>query len=244
MLKYIRIVFRCLWYVLYIYPTFLYYRITKNKSPYEKRYEKTKRTITRLAKLLDVEYHITGYDQLDPNENYYFAPNHQSFFDALSMLIVLPDRHVRCVAKEESIKMPIAGKLIYAIDSLFLDRDDLRQAVKIMKEAGRILKEDKQDILIFPEGTRTKNPNREMNDFKPGSLKPAIYGEKAIVPVCLVDTYTILSPKIRRKKYHIQVCFLEPIPYEKAKELGTTELAKVMKELISAKAEELKNNKF
>ncbi len=244
MLKYIRIVFRCLWYVLYIYPTFLYYKITKNKTPYEKRYAKTQKTLIKLAKLLDVEYHVTGYENLDPNQNYYFAPNHQSFFDALSMIILLENRHVRCVAKEESIKMPVAGKLIYAIDSLFLDRDDLRQAVKIMREAGNILQNTNQDVLIFPEGTRTKSPTQELNEFKSGSLKPAFYAKKTIVPVCLVDTYTILSSKIRKKKYHVQVCFLDPIPYEEFEPLGTSGLAQLLKEKIENKYSELRNNKF
>ena len=244
MLKYIRILFRCLWFVIYIYPPFLYYRITKNKTPFEKRYNKTVKTVTKLAKLLDVEYHVTGLEKLDPNERYYFAPNHQSFFDSLSMLIVLSDRKLRCVAKAEAIRMPVAGKLIYAIESLFLDRKDLRQSVKIMREAGKTLAEGERDILIFPEGTRTKNPNREMNEFKPGALKPLYYAKKSIVPVCVVGTYKILSPKIRQKKYPVQVHFLDPISYEEAERLGTIALAELMQTRIKEKYNELINNEF
>ena len=93
MFKYIRIIFRCLWYVIYIYPTFIYYVITKKKTPYEKRYAKTKKTLTKLSRLLDIEYHVTGYDKLDPKERYYFAPNHQSFLDSLSMIILTEGRY-------------------------------------------------------------------------------------------------------------------------------------------------------
>jgi len=243
MLKYIRIVFRALWYVIYIYPPFLYYKITKNKTPYEKRYAKALKTLTKLAKLLDVEYHVTGYENLDPNEHYYFAPNHQSFFDALTMIIVAPDRKIRAIAKEESKRMPVAGKIINAIDTLYLDRKDLRQAVKLMREAGTVL-ENGQDILIFPEGTRTKNPNFELNEFKAGSLKPVYYAKGSIVPVCIVDTHTILSPKIRRKKYHIQVCFMDPISYEELQTISTADLAIRLKEQIQNKYNELKENEF
>ena len=244
MFKYIRIIFRCLWYVIYIYPTFIYYVITKKKTPYEKRYAKTKKTLTKLSRLLDIEYHVTGYDKLDPNERYYFAPNHQSFFDSLSMIILTEGRYLRCVAKKEARKMPVAGDIIYSIDSLFLDRKDLRQSVKIMREAGNILSGGEQDVLIFPEGTRSKNENHEMNEFKPGALKPAFYAKKGIVPVCFYGTPDILDPKVFKKKYHVQVCFLDAVPYEEVERLGTQELAVILKDRIQEKYNELKNNKF
>ena len=242
MFKYIRIVFRCLWYVIYIYPTYVYYILTKKKTPYEKRYAKTKKTLTKLARLLDIEYHVTGYENLDPNETYYFAPNHQSFFDSLSMIILSEGRNLRCVAKKEARKMPVAGDIIYSIDSLFLDRKDLRQSVKIMKEAGNILAQGKQDVLIFPEGTRSKNENHEMNEFKSGALKPLIYAKKSVVPVCIYGSPDVLDPKVFKKKYHVYVCYMDPVPYEEVEKLGTQQLAVLLKDKIQNKFYELKEN--
>ena len=165
-------------------------------------------------------------------------------FDSLSMIILTEGRHLRCVAKKEARKMPVAGDIIYSIDSLFLDRKDLRQSVRIMREAGNILSEGKQDVLIFPEGTRSKNANHEMNEFKSGALKPAFYAKKGIVPVCFYGTPDILDPKVFKKKYHVQVCFLDVVPYEEVERLGTQELAVVLKDRIQEKYNELKNNKF
>lgn len=244
MLKYIRIVFRALWYIIYIYPRYFYYYISKKKTPFEKRYEKTVKSIRFVSKLLDVEYHITGLENFKDEENYYICGNHQSFFDALSMYALVPGKKLRAIAKEESRKMIVAGKVSYALDTLYLDRDDLRKSMKVMKKAGQLLESGEFNVLVFPEGTRTKNKDRSFNEFKAGAFKPAYYGKKDIIPFAIVDSYQVLNFKIWKKKYHVQVSFMEPIRYEEFKDMNTQELATLIQNKVQAKYNELLKNKF
>lgn len=244
MLKYIRIIFRALWYIIYIYPRYFYYYITKNKTPYEERYTKTVKSIKFLSKLLDVEYHVTGMENFDPDKNYYVCGNHQSFFDALTMFSLFEKRKLKAVAKHESRKMPVAGKVITSLDTLYLDRDDLRKSMQVMKKAGQILADGEFNLLVFPEGTRTKNKDRSFNEFKAGAFKPAYYGKKDIIPFAIVDSYQVLNFKIWKKKYHVQVHFLEPIKYDDFKNLNTQELATLIQNKVQEKYNELGKNKF
>ena len=56
----------------------------------------------------------------------------------------------------------------------------------ISKVAERIKK--KENCLIFPEGTRSRQGNRLL-DFKSGCFKAAVKAKCPIVPVALLDSY-------------------------------------------------------
>lgn len=240
MIKFLKYIIFVGWYAIYIYPRYFYYKITKNKkTSYDVRYNKTRKTLKFLNKLLNVKCHLENTEKIPEKKGCLFIGNHQSFYDPLALISCFDDRKFVPIAKKESIKYPIAGKIIYAIDSLFLDRKDLRSSVKIVRTASDILNENDRDVLLFPEGTRTKNKDYSMNEFKPGSLKTAYYAKAPIVPFAIDDTHMVLNPKINNMRTDIKIRFLDPIMYEDYKDLTTQELANKLHALIEANVMEL-----
>lgn len=240
MFKYIKYIIRAGWYIIGFYPRYLYYLITKNKkTPYEVRYNKTQKTLVKVSKLLHVVYHIEGLENIPEDKGHLFIGNHQSFFDPLSLIINLPDRKLVCVAKKESIKFPIAGQIIYSLDTLLMDRDDLRASVKVIREAANELQKKERDVVIFPEGTRTKNKDKSMNEFKPGSLKTAYFAKATIVPFVFSDSYKVLDIKVKDKRSHVKLSFLKPLTYDDYKDLSTVELAEKLHKMVNDELQRL-----
>ena len=107
-----------------------------------------------------------------------------------------------------------------------MDRDNVRQSLKIIQEVTEEVKEGK-NYLIFPEGTRSKKGN-EVGDFKGGSFKSAINAKCPIVPVAMLNAYQAFDTNSIRP-VTVQVHFLKPISYEEYQGMKSTEIAKLVR---------------
>ena len=65
-----------------------------------------------------------------------------------------------------------------------------------MKKIKVSLKEDNLKWIIFPEGTRSKNINHEVNEFKAGSFKMAMSQGVDIYPVATWGSFRVLDPQV------------------------------------------------
>ncbi len=89
----------------------------------------------------------------------------------------------------------------------------------MLRESARRLKKG-QNLLIFPEGTRSKGD--KMHTFKMGSLQPAYMGKAAIVPITLQHCYVLDEPDNTMRT--IKVIYGKPIPYEDYRSIKQEEL--------------------
>ena len=95
----------------------------------------------------------------------------------------------------------------------------------MVKECQKYLN-DGTDVIIFPEGTRSKNENVEIGSYKPGAFKCAYKTNAKIVPVVIDESYLPLSiTRKNNKEKIIKITFLDPIESKEYEELNTTELA-------------------
>ncbi len=117
--------------------------------------------------------------------------NHQSNVDIPTLLGYLP-LDFSFIAKKEMKKWPMIGRWMRAFDCIFLDRKNVRQGMKDMKEAIYKIKNG-HSYVIFPEGSRSKDGT--IGEFKKGSFKLATDTGARIVPVTLVGTYQVQSRK-------------------------------------------------
>jgi hypothetical protein len=69
-------------------------------------------------------------------------------------------------------------------------RDNPREAIKAMIEAGKMLKERGISVLIFPEGGRSERV--KLQPFKEGAFYIAINSGVPVVPVALAGTEKVL----------------------------------------------------
>lgn len=145
--------------------------------------------------------------ELVPEGPVLFVANHQSYFDIPVLMVHLPI-FAPFIAKVELEKIPGLSFWMKRMGCLFMDRQNLRQSLKIILEGIEMLKVGKS-LVIFPEGTRAKEG--VMMDFKPGSLKLAVKAGVPIVPVTLTNTYKVFEETSRVKKADVSITFHEPI---------------------------------
>ncbi|MDY4787692.1 MAG: lysophospholipid acyltransferase family protein [Bacilli bacterium] len=233
MRKYFRLFFTIGLYLLVIYPKIFVYSVFKKKISYEKRYSFAIKILKKLTKALHVKYDVRGLENIPSGNNIVFCPNHQAVLDPC--ILELIDKKAFIIAKMETRRYPYVGKIANMIDSLFLDREDIRKSFLTIKEASERLSNNDTNFLIFLEGTRSKNENMKMNDFKPGGLRPAFENHSTIVPVALCGYYKLLSTKIQQKQYLVEVEFLKPLTYDDYKDKTTVEVAKQIHDDIQEK---------
>lgn len=202
------------------------------RTPIEKRYKKVQRLTKHVFKKLNSDFIVNGLENI-PEETSCFFPNHLSMLDPVLIVSVL-DKPISFVAKRETETLPFAGKIIKSIDGEFMDRDDLKQSLKVMQRVQKELENKAKHWCIFPEGTRNKDANSLGQDFHYGSFKPAMRARVPIVPVAIYGTFRVLKKKPEFKRYPVQISFLKPIMPEEYEKMTTQEVAKLVASRVRA----------
>ncbi|MCQ2772304.1 MAG: 1-acyl-sn-glycerol-3-phosphate acyltransferase [Bacilli bacterium] len=205
------------------------------RYPLEKRYKCVRNLIIHIMKAFRPEWRVEGlekYKELTKGgKKVLLVGNHASFNDALS-IIALSEEPIAFVAKVETKKMFVVGKAAMAIDCLFMDRADLRQSLKVIREASQRLKDGVQNILIFPEGTRRKEIRGPLNEMHPGSLKAGTLAGVPILTFAALGNYRVLSKNYNFRRHPIQYRFLETYLPEDYKAMDTTVFIEKIRENI------------
>lgn len=121
---------------------------------------------------------VEGMENL-PSGGAVLVANHQSAADIPMLLSAFP-RPVRFIAKRELGEIPLLGKAMASAGNLFIDRDDPRDVVRMLREAGARLR-DGLLVVVFPEGTRSGDGS--IGEFRPGAFHLARKSGAPIVPV-------------------------------------------------------------
>lgn len=161
-----------------------------------------------------VDVTVKGAENIPRDEAVLYVANHQSFFDVIIPYMYIPGL-CGYVAKKEWEKIPVLSWNMKFLMCLFLDREDIRQGMEVIKEAIQFVK-DGVSVFIFPEGTRNKTgDDLAVKEFHKGSFKVAQRTGCKIVPVTMVNTASIFEkqyPKV--KKTHCIIDFGQPIAYD------------------------------
>ena len=206
-----KVFFRGAYKILFALPKLNKYVKNKDKYPFEERYAFVRKLVKIIFKSFKVEVRASDLDKLNNNETYYFVSNHQAVMDALTM-IYLMEKPMTFVCKKETIKYPIVGKVCYVIDAFFYDRDDIREAVKMIKSCTEHLNQN-LNVVIYPEGTRTKDVNHMPGEYKAGALKPAYNSKKKMAIIAIDGSYKLLS-KEYKKDFKIDLKLIDVLNFE------------------------------
>lgn len=233
MIKLLAYIFVVIPYIIINLPRMIYYRIRRNNISKIKVYNYAHKFLGNVLWTLGLRVNCEGAENLENFSSYLMVGNHQGMLDPLLLISTVNNGPLYIVAKKELKKMPFVNVFFDMLFGLYMDRGNRRQEVKIMKEIRNRFAHDSCGIVIFPEGTRTKNTNREMNAFLPGTFNVALKEKKPIIPFVLEGTYNGLKlTKRYRNKCYIK--YLNPIVYEDYKNLNTIEISS----LIEAKIRE------
>lgn len=128
----------------------------------------------------DIEF--IGEENVPKDEAVLYIGNHRSFFDIIITYSRCP-RLTGYITKQSITKIPVLGLWMKRLHCLFLDRDDIKQGLKVVLAAIDQVKSG-ISICVFPEGTRCKNKDdlTDVQSFKEGTFKVATKSKCKIVP--------------------------------------------------------------
>ena len=104
--------------------------------------------------------------------------NHQSNFDILTLIAMIP-RRIYWIAKKELFDIPVFGSSMRRGGYIPLDRSDGRKALKSMDNAASIIRQG-CSVVMFPEGTRSRDGH--LLPFKRGGFMLAVRAGVPVIP--------------------------------------------------------------
>ena len=160
-----------------------------------------------------IKYLVMGKELLDPKQNYVFAGNHESAFD-IPLAFAGIEHNLVSISKIEYKWIPIFGWAMQVAKHIFIDRNNHEKALASLKKAAVSIRNNPRSILLFPEGTRSKDG--KIHKFKKGGLLFAIETKLAVVPMALCGTGKVALKGARKlKSVPVELRIGEPIITEK-----------------------------
>jgi len=123
-----------------------------------------------------------------PGAPFVLAANHQSYLDALLLIEAVP-RPLGFVAKRELADLPMVGRLLARLDTLFVERFDLARSAAESDRFAEALKAGRV-LAFFPEGTFRDVPG--LLPFRMGAFVAAARAGVPLLPVALRGTRRLL----------------------------------------------------
>ena len=237
MLKYLRVLFFCLPKIIWAYFTWIL-KFSKHPEKYslELRFYKTQKLIRYVLKKFHINYLTYDSDELfkkNKDKARLIVCNHLSDLDPL-IFIALSEKPITFAAKIQIKKMPIVGKIVTILNGKFLDRDDLKQQLRIMKEIEVFMQNNPNlDWVIFPEGTRYKNPNQDILEFHHGTFRPAFKAGSDIVVMALFGTFRVLKIHDNSKNYPVEIKYIHRFTNEDYQNATTSKIALEAHDMMS-----------
>jgi 1-acyl-sn-glycerol-3-phosphate acyltransferases len=207
---------------------FYFFRIFQlcdiEKYDKETRYAYLHKITTKVNRRGRVTIECHGLENLPKENGYIMFPNHQGMFDVLAFLET-HERPFVTVMKKEVKDTILLKQIIQLLQAEVIDREDVRQSMKVIMNMSRRVKEG-DNFIIFAEGTRSRKGNTLL-EFKGGTFKSAMNAKCPIVPVALIDSFKAFDTS-SIKKLTVQLHYLKPLYYDEYKDLKSTEIAELV----------------
>lgn len=198
------------------------------KVSFEEAYSYVRKVTIAANKAGRVKIESYGLENVPKENGFIFFPNHQGLYDVLAFLESSPVPFA-FVIKKEARNIILLKQVTDALGSLAIDREDIRQSIKVIQKMSEEVKNGK-NFLIFAEGTRSKKGN-QLLDFKGGSFKSALKAQCPIVPCALIDAFKPFDEK-SVKPVTVKIIYLPPLYYNEYKDMKTVEIAAEVKHRI------------
>ena len=124
---------------------------------------------------------------LEQGRGYVLIANHASNLDPLALMKVLGRVDLSFVAKAETLRRPLLGRLLRAIGWFAVERESpiafkrFQEEVEARRKAGWV-----PNLVVFPEGTRS--PDGTLQPFRMGTFLLAARTRLPILPVVIRGT--------------------------------------------------------
>lgn len=199
----------------------------------EDRYTYVWKMVNNLFFINNKKIKVEGIDKI-PGRPCLFICNHKSDIDPIIMLKIFNDYKDKLtvrpvfVAKKEIESRKKVGSAAKLIDTIFLDRSNIREFVKVLDKEKEILA--KRSVVVFIEGTRIDH--HEFGEFKQAALEPAYGTMCPIIPTVIYGTLGLKKNGKDFKYKEFTVKFLDPIKYKDFIHFSKQNVSEKLKELM------------
>jgi len=130
------------------------------------------------------------------------AMNHLSWYDPLVAAHFVNDngRPVRFLAKAEIFKVPVLGAILKSAGQIPVQRGNSDAAAGSLRAAFAAI-EDKQCVVIYPEGTLTRDAQLWPMTAKTGAARIALTTGAPVIPAAQWGPQEVLAPYSKRPKF-------------------------------------------
>lgn len=191
-----------------------------------------------MMKAAGVNVHVEGRENIPQEGPVVFVSNHQSYGDIPAFMVAVQTKQFGFVAKKDLGNLPLYGKWITNIRSVYIERDDPRESLKAMDRGIELLKQG-FSLVLFPEGTRSRGG--QMGEFKKGSLRLATKPGVPIVPITLNGTWHIYEEHGCPHAAEVDFYIHPPIATEGLTKQEASALAPKVEQIIRQKLEEMQS---
>ncbi len=195
-------------------------------------------------------YRFTPQSQLPRSGPFILAPNHYSEIDPIAMGAAVwhLGRLPRFMAKASLFKVPVLGWLMRASGQVPVEREGAGRGTGTggaLGAAGSLIKND-SGVIVYPEGTLTRDPDLWPMRGKSGAVRLALESGIPLIPVAHWGTQKLM-PRYGKKihpfpRKTIEVSVGEPLDLskyraghidQKAINAATAELMKAITDLLA-----------
>ena len=161
------------------------------------------RWIENASPKLGLTFEVRGEENIPEHGPFMIYSNHQGFADIPATLWLMKNRYqLGYVVKDEWRKFPIFRNVVDCTRSIFLVRNNPKEAIKALGEAKELLDQG-FNLVIFPEGHRSKG--HRMGEFKAGAFKFAEKAKVPILPITVDGSYKFFEEKGTYQPAHIKI---------------------------------------
>jgi 1-acyl-sn-glycerol-3-phosphate acyltransferase len=124
-------------------------------------------------------------DTLPPNGAYVLAPNHYTEIDPLIVAVTVwrLGRPPRFMAKESLFKVPVLGAALRATGMVPVARSSSSASARQTLKASETLVEHGRGVIVYPEGTLTRDPGMWPMRGKTGAVRLALEAGIPLIPM-------------------------------------------------------------
>lgn len=179
-----------------------------------------------------VKVNFVGGEKLPKDGRFLLVCNHLSDIDPALLMHCFPQSQLAFIGKKETKDMPFVGAVMHKLLCQYLNRENDREALKVILQCIQILKEDKASIGVFPEGYVSLDG--KLRHFRGGVFKIAQKANVPIVVCTLKNTMDAMHLLLKLKPSEVDVHLVGVIPAEELKGVTTVDIAERAYEMMIA----------
>lgn len=198
---------------------------------------------------------IRGKEKLPQKGAFVLAPNHYSEFDPLIVAVAVwrLGRAPRFMAKESLFRIPVVGWALRKTGMVPVSRTASAKSARETIAQSKALVENDRGVIVYPEGTLTRDPDLWPMRGKSGAVRLALAGDLPVIPMAQWGTHKIMGRyqkglSLWPPRKRVQVLIGDPVDLSDLKEHASesavlTEATNRVMNAITALLEELRDEK-